>query len=365
MSNKGPFPTEPELFPSDPRICYSAETSTYKLRAADGSEWEWVPKAGKWMPTTDEAEIERQRSVYKVEGVDDDEAPAGRKRKAVSAEENDGEAKKPKAAEREKVNKAIYVTGLPDDVDANEVFEEFSKSGLIARSLDTDEPRIKLYYDDEGRFKGEALIVFFRPESIPLAIQRFDDTDFRLGQPAAKGKMRVTMADQSYKAHKDPAADVKTAPVKRSKDKQRVIDKTKEMNSRLADWSDEDDNPSAMPTSSRWDKVVVLRHMFTLEEMEQDAEFLSELKEDLMEECGKLGKVANVTVFDKEEDGVVTVRFSKAEAAQACVELMHGRWYDKRQIQATIADGTERFQKTWKDKGSADERLEAFTRGLE
>lgn len=37
--------------------------------------------------------------------------------------------------------------------------------------------------------------------------------------------------------------------------------------SKLADW--DDDNPQAVQdTSSRWDKVVILKHMFTLKELE-------------------------------------------------------------------------------------------------
>ena len=39
------------------------------------------------------------------------------------------------------------------------------------------------------------------------------------------------------------------------------------MKSKLADW--DDDDPSTMQdTSSRWDKVVILKHMFTLAELE-------------------------------------------------------------------------------------------------
>lgn len=37
--------------------------------------------------------------------------------------------------------------------------------------------------------------------------------------------------------------------------------------SKLADW--DDDDPSAITdTSSRWDKVVILKHMFTRKELE-------------------------------------------------------------------------------------------------
>lgn len=37
--------------------------------------------------------------------------------------------------------------------------------------------------------------------------------------------------------------------------------------SKLADW-DDDDPQAIQDTSSRWDKVVILKHMFTLQELE-------------------------------------------------------------------------------------------------
>lgn len=37
--------------------------------------------------------------------------------------------------------------------------------------------------------------------------------------------------------------------------------------SKLADW-DDDDPQAILDTSSRWDKVVILKHMFTLAELE-------------------------------------------------------------------------------------------------
>lgn len=46
-----------------------------------------------------------------------------------------------------------------------------------------------------------------------------------------------------------------------------------------------------------------------------------DLKEDIREECEKLGEVTNVVLYDKEEDGVVTVRFKEAEGAQACIKV--------------------------------------------
>jgi HIV Tat-specific factor 1 len=46
-----------------------------------------------------------------------------------------------------------------------------------------------------------------------------------------------------------------------------------------------------------------------------------EIKEDIREECSKLGEVTNVVLFDKELDGVASVRFTNAQAAEACVRV--------------------------------------------
>lgn len=46
-----------------------------------------------------------------------------------------------------------------------------------------------------------------------------------------------------------------------------------------------------------------------------------EIKEDIRDECAKLGEVTNVVLFDKEQDGVASVRFATAEAADACVRV--------------------------------------------
>lgn len=67
--------------------------------------------------------------------------------------------KKQKADQpKERVNTAVYITSLPDDVDVEELHQVFSRYGVIAESLDSDAPRIKLYTDDQDNFKGEALI---------------------------------------------------------------------------------------------------------------------------------------------------------------------------------------------------------------
>ena len=47
---------------------------------------------------------------------------------------------------------------MPEDVTKDELHDVFSKFGVIAESIDDNQPRIKLYADEEGNFKGDALI---------------------------------------------------------------------------------------------------------------------------------------------------------------------------------------------------------------
>jgi HIV Tat-specific factor 1 len=239
-----------------------------------------------------------------------------------------------------------------------EVHDVFArKCGVIAEEIDSGKPRIKLYTDAAGEFKGDALVVFFKAPSVNMAIMLLDDTEFRLGDRAS-GRMRVQAADASYKKvqHGDeatatedggPAEEREKAKRKQSaRDKQKIIKKTQKLNARLADWSD--DEPSGMleAPSSRWDKVVILKHMFTLEELAEDSAAILDIKEDIREECSKLGEVTNVVLFDLEEDGVASVRFSNAEAAAACIRLMNGRSFAGQTVEAYISDGKEQFKKS-------------------
>ena len=272
----------------------------------------------------------------------------------------------------------------------DELHDTFSKFGVIAESLDDSKPRIKLYSDDKGEFKGDALIgestasknedpmgcayvciaVYFRPESVDIAVQMLDETDFRMGQPVMTGPMRVKAAEASYKSQKDQplAGDAaKKKGTTANRDRSKAIQKTQQMNNRLADW--DDDDPSTLPdTSSRWDKVVVLKQMFTQQELAEDPGAMLDIKEDIREECEKFGKVTNVVLYDKEEEGIVTVRFGNSQSADACVRAFDGRWFDKRQVEAFIADGKERFKKS-KKQGADDEdeekRMEEYTKHIE
>jgi HIV Tat-specific factor 1 len=105
--------------------------------------------------------------------------------------------KKPKVQE----NRAIYVSNLPRDTNETEIEDEFKKYGIIDQGADGNK-RIKMYKDDDGHFNGEALIVYFKKDSVDLAIRMMDEYYLRI-EDQSQGVIRVKEADFSYKKHKD------------------------------------------------------------------------------------------------------------------------------------------------------------------
>jgi HIV Tat-specific factor 1 len=199
-----------------------------------------------------------------------------------------------------------------------------------------------------------------------MAIMLLDDTDFRITSSGTReGRIRVQAADMSYKkVQYDKEGDAgqggKSAsqgekrPPKNDRDRQKIIKKTQKLDAKLADWDDDDPSTAQADMPSKWDKAVILRHMFTLQELEEDPAALLEIKDDIREECSKLGTVTNVVLYDEEVDGIVMVKFKDPESAAGCIKMMHGRKFDGRTVIASIASGRERFKKSNKDQNEED-----------
>jgi len=82
----------------------------------------------------------------------------------------------------------------------------------------------------------------------------------------------------------------------------------------LEDWDSEDEFGPTLTVTDKFsnqanknDRVVVLKHMFTLDELEEDPSLLLDLKEDVREECATLGDVTNVVLYDVRELPVLLV----------------------------------------------------------
>lgn len=93
--------------------------------------------------------------------------------------------------------------------------------------------------------------------------------------------------------------------------------------------------------------------------MDEDLEAYGDIKDDLRDEAEKFGDVTNVTLFDKEADGIATIRFRDFESAEKFREATNGRSFARRKLEVTIAQDKPKFRKSGRGDDSSDEdRLE-------
>jgi HIV Tat-specific factor 1 len=157
--------------------------------------------------------------------------------------------------------------------------------------LETGEAKIKIYTDDKGVPKGDALISFFKEESVPLSIELLDEAELRPG----KANTKMTIQKAVFKEKDNNNVEKK----KTLAGKQKAKKKMQQMHRKL-DWIEEQGGKK----TEKFAKIVILKHMYTLEELDQDPTLLLELKEDVREECEKLGEVTNVILYDVSNHGI-------------------------------------------------------------
>ncbi|KAG1233396.1 hypothetical protein G6F68_019052 [Rhizopus microsporus] len=68
---------------------------------------------------------------------------------------------------------------------------------------------------------------------------------------------------------------------------------------RKLDWVDDESGKR----QEKFAKIVILKNMYTQEELDEDPTLLLELKEDVRDECEKLGEVTNVILYDIQRKG--------------------------------------------------------------
>lgn len=132
---------------------------------------------------------------------------------AIANTTADTTTKKPLSGKPPKLRQArpitdVYVSNLPPTTTKTQLAELFSRAGLLmttaAEGGDDEEvePKIKMYKDaTTGEFKGDALISYFKPASVDLAIKLFDDTPLEFG--TGQGNMRVSKAEFATKSREE------------------------------------------------------------------------------------------------------------------------------------------------------------------
>lgn len=180
---------------------------------------------------------------------------------------------------QKKKNSSIFISNLPVDSGFSEIEETFSKYGKISIGKD-EKPRIKMYTNEKGSFKGEALIIYSNPESALLAIEMMDNTQYN------GNTIRVEEAK---------------------------FDNKKE-------------NPKKKQDSLS--KAVIIRNMVRKKELANDIHIKQDIIDDIKEECKNIGISDIEDIVFNEENATVLVKFSKKELLLLCIKKFHNRYYD-------------------------------------
>jgi HIV Tat-specific factor 1 len=268
---------------------------------------------------------------------------------------------------------SVYVEGLPDDATEREVANVLGRAGVVREHPDSGKKHVKLYG------KGDALVVFLRQPSVQLAIDVLDGTPLRLGDTRP---LRISSADFSHKSSPSRSTHQK----KRSKNKRPRDDSDAKQRKQRHDFAqrqalhalswgegeegeEENEHPALQLSESEKlrniaARTVLLKPMFTLDQMASDPVFKQDLEDDIAQECAKLGRLENVHAHSTNPDGVVQVRYASANEANECALRMRGRFFDKQQIEAFIWDGETKLDPE-ETPEEEEQRLERFGRELE
>lgn len=248
---------------------------------------------------------------------------------------------KRKAAEWFETETHVYVSGLPSHTTEDEFIEMMSKYGIITRKQAPGHPyNVKLYKNEDGSLKGDARCGYAKKESADMAIELLDGYLHE-----GKYELHCERAHFQMKGEYDPSRKPRL-------DKRTKLNNKKKIQ-KLLSWEPEVGKEIRQ-------KRVVLKNMFSPEEILEDAENILFLKEEVETMCTSLQLEAKrVDVFDKHPEGVITIDFSTPEHAEKCVKTLDKYYYDQRIISAELWDGKTKYKIKETDEES-QRRLEKW-----
>ncbi len=135
---------------------------------SDGTIFEWDEEKKAWFPKLDEEFIARYQLSYGGKANLEPE-PEKKKIKRQPKLEKKQHASEPNWFEVDQTkNTKVYVTNLPFDITEKEMVEFMQKCGMVEKDLESGKHKIKLYRDENGQVKGDALCTYIKVISLKV-----------------------------------------------------------------------------------------------------------------------------------------------------------------------------------------------------
>lgn len=265
------------------------------------------------------------------------------KRKMKKKEKS--KAKRKEKWYKPKQNTWIYVKNLPPTTNEQEFMEYFSKCGIIRKDLKTDELKMKLYRNEDGKLKGDGLVSYVREESSMSAVELLNDSEYSPGY-----RIIVERAKFQQKGQYVARDSLQISDLDRFREKTEL--------KRHLGWFEEDQELGL--------KIVVLKNMFKPIDFIEDENLWDDLncdiKEDFQNACGTIVKYE---IFKDHPEGIVKIKFETVGAAEKAVKLFNNEYYNTNLISCFYWDGKTDYSHTAEDILNEEKRLAEFGSWLE
>ncbi|AQZ09353.1 CUS2 (YNL286W) [Zygosaccharomyces parabailii] len=217
---------------------------------------------------------------------------------------------------------AIYLSNLcRRQTTEDQLVKEFSKFGVIKKDQ-FSRFKCKLYKDDNGDPKGDALIVYARHESVPLAIEMMNGYELN----GSEIKVEVAQFENRKRSLQDGEEN-------RSHKLAKKQDREGEANQSI-------------------NCVVKIGNVLDLYQ-DFNEEELDDIKQDLFYGCKEVGEVKRIH-FNVIK-GEAEVQFENEQEARSCCIVMNGRFFDGRKLLVYRLNEENASQNTDETEGSSHE----------
>jgi len=306
---------------------------------ADGVVYELDPVKNAWFPKIDDEFMANYQINYGFtkDGVAEPTRPSeGEPKEKVVMPVEDKKKKKAEAEANkdptwfdvdETKQTKVYVTNLPTSITEESFVEFMSKCGLVEFDVRTKKPKVKVYKGEDGQPKGDGLCSYIKPESVQLALTILDGS-------VLEGKtVVVTRAKFQMKGDYDPTLK----PKKLTKKQQ---EKAKKARERMFEWQPD----KLKGERGKAEKVVVIRNMFEVEELDTDPGLILDYSNNIRVQCAKFGTVTKVSLYDKHPEGVCQVFFKSATEADMAIQMLNGRMFGRKVMEVSTWDGKTKYK---------------------